>query len=201
MKLLDEHIGKALSAEEVADYIGCDVKTVRKHYEDLGGMRLGRHYLFFERSIIDAVSKGQKWIAQVRKEGKRLEKVFWTKKEALSWEAKMRRKPAIDWNVKTATACLGDWAQAYLDFAEARFTVKTYKEKRALFRLFFREVSPALPVANLKTRPCDELHRQAKQGSVWVFSQQGPKEPCGGLELGYEVPEAPTTPRAQPMRR
>jgi hypothetical protein len=60
MNLLDEHLGKALSAEKVADYIGCDVKTVRKHYEELGGMRLGRHYLFFERSIIDAVSKRTK---------------------------------------------------------------------------------------------------------------------------------------------
>ena len=60
MNLLDEHLGKALSAEEVADYIGCDVKTVRKHYEELGGMRLGRHYLFFERNIINAVSKRTK---------------------------------------------------------------------------------------------------------------------------------------------
>ena len=60
MNLLDEHLGKALSAEEVADYIGFDVKTVRKHYEELGGMRLGRHYLFFERNLINAVSKGTK---------------------------------------------------------------------------------------------------------------------------------------------
>ena len=79
--------------------------------------------------------KEQKWIAQVRKEDKRLEKVFRTKKEALAWEVKMRRKPASDWNVKTATVCIGDWVQAYLDFAEARFTEKTYKEKRALFQL------------------------------------------------------------------
>jgi excisionase family DNA binding protein len=60
MTLLDEHLGKALSVKEVADYIGCDVKTVRKHYQELGGMRLGRHYLFFERSIVDAVSKRTK---------------------------------------------------------------------------------------------------------------------------------------------
>jgi integrase len=105
--------------------------------------------------------KGQRWIAQVRKEGKRLEKVFWTKKEALSWEVKMRRKPAGDWNDKTATVCIGDWVQAYLDYAEARFTVKTYKEKRALFRLFLGEVPPEQPVANLK--PGDVMNYIVKQ--------------------------------------
>jgi hypothetical protein len=60
MTLLDEHLGKALSVKEVADYIGCDVKTVRKHYRDLGGMRLGSHYLFMERNIINALSNGRK---------------------------------------------------------------------------------------------------------------------------------------------
>jgi integrase len=73
----------------------------------------------------------------------------------------MLRKPVSDWNVKTFTVCLGDWAQTYLNFAEARFTEKTYKEKRALFRLFFGEVSPALPVANLK--PGDVMKYIVKQ--------------------------------------
>ena len=105
--------------------------------------------------------KGQKWIAQVRKEGKRLEKVFWTKKEALSWEVRMQRRPASDWSNKTATACIGDWVQAYLDYAQARFTVKTYKEKRTLFRLFLKEVSPELAVSNLK--PGDVMSYIVKQ--------------------------------------
>ena len=69
MKLLDEHLGKAISAEDVAAYIGCDVKTVRKHYRELGGMRLGRHYLFFERSIIDAVSERTKMDCPSAKRG------------------------------------------------------------------------------------------------------------------------------------
>ena len=55
--------------------------------------------------------KGQKWIAQVRKEGKRLEKVFPTKKQASGWEAKMLRKPVSDWNVKTDTVSLGTVVQ------------------------------------------------------------------------------------------
>jgi hypothetical protein len=86
----------------------------------------------------------------VRKEGKRLEKVFPTKKQASGWEVKMLRKPVNEWNVKTATACLNDWAQAYMDVAKARFLLTSYREKRSMFKRFFKEISPALPVASLK---------------------------------------------------
>jgi hypothetical protein len=86
----------------------------------------------------------------VRKEGKRLEKVFPIKKQASGWEAKMLRKPVNEWNVKTATACLNDWAQAYMDVAKARFVPTSYREKRSMFKRFFKEISPALPVANVK---------------------------------------------------
>jgi hypothetical protein len=52
--------------------------------------------------------------------------------------------------VKTATVCLIDWAQAYLDVAKARFVPTTYREKRSMFKRFFKKISPALPFANLK---------------------------------------------------
>ena len=108
--------------------------------------------------------QNQKWIGQVRKDGKRLEKVFLTKKEALTWEAKMRRKPVSEWNEKTATTCLADWAQKYLDVARARFTAKTYDEKRSMFRRFFDEIAPILPVSNLK--PGDVMDYIVKQKEV-----------------------------------
>jgi len=46
-----------MSAKELANHLRMDVKTVRKHYSELGGVRLGRQYLFFERSVVDAVQK------------------------------------------------------------------------------------------------------------------------------------------------
>lgn len=106
-------------------------------------------------------ARGKKWIAQVRKDGKRREKVFLTKKEAIAWEAKMQRKPVEDWNGKTATISLGDWAQKYLDYAQSRFSSKTYKEKCLAFRLFFKEIDHALPVNQLK--PADVLKYVVKQ--------------------------------------
>ncbi len=93
--------------------------------------------------------RGQKWIAQVRKDGKRREKVFQTKKEAQKWEVEMRRKPADGWNKKTDTTCLGDWAEAYMDFAQAKFSDKTYDEKKSMFRQFFQEVDAVLAVSEL----------------------------------------------------
>ena len=63
----------------------------------------------------------------------------------------MRRKPVSDWKEKTATVCLGDWAQAYLDIAKVRFSPKTYDEKRSMFKQrFFKVISPTLPVSQLK---------------------------------------------------
>jgi hypothetical protein len=57
MKILQQELGKALRAKDVADYLGIDDKTVIKYYEDLGGMRLGSRYIFFERRFIDAIQE------------------------------------------------------------------------------------------------------------------------------------------------
>ena len=55
--MIQEDLGQVLSAEEVAKYLGLDVKTVRQYYLELGGMRLGRKYLFFERRMINAIQE------------------------------------------------------------------------------------------------------------------------------------------------
>jgi hypothetical protein len=58
LKCLEKELGKALSAREVAKYLNLNFKTVIKYYQQLGGIRLGRNYRFFEKEIIKAV---QKW--------------------------------------------------------------------------------------------------------------------------------------------
>jgi len=57
VRILEKELGKALKAEEVAHYIEVDVKTVRKYYQRLGGIRLGRNYRFFEKEICNAIQK------------------------------------------------------------------------------------------------------------------------------------------------
>ena len=50
-KRLVELFGEAFSLEEMAEYLGVDKKWLREHYSDLGGIRLGRKFLFFEKRI------------------------------------------------------------------------------------------------------------------------------------------------------
>lgn len=56
-------LGRSLTDHEVAGYLGVDVRLVRKHFARLGGMRLGRKYVFFEKGVVDALQ------AQIRMDG------------------------------------------------------------------------------------------------------------------------------------
>ncbi|WP_456385289.1 hypothetical protein [Desulfolithobacter sp.] len=55
MTLLEKHLGRPLSAAEVAEFLRCDISTVYRNYKLLGGIRIGRAYRFFENRLIDAV--------------------------------------------------------------------------------------------------------------------------------------------------
>lgn len=56
--MLNQELGKTMSTQEIADFLDTDVKTVRKYYRELGGIRLGRHYKFFEKEVCNAI---QNW--------------------------------------------------------------------------------------------------------------------------------------------
>ena len=55
--MIEDELGCVLSPEELACYLGLDVKTVRAYYPSLGGVRLGRRILFFEKEVINAIQK------------------------------------------------------------------------------------------------------------------------------------------------
>jgi hypothetical protein len=55
LKIINQVLGQCLSTREVAQFLNLDEKTVRLHYRSLGGMRLGRRFVFFERRLIDAI--------------------------------------------------------------------------------------------------------------------------------------------------
>ena len=48
-------LGRSLTDHEVARYLGVDVRLVRKYFARLGGMRLGRKYVFFEKGLVNAL--------------------------------------------------------------------------------------------------------------------------------------------------
>lgn len=55
MQQIEKNLGRALCVKDVATYLNLDEATVRHYYHELGGIRLGRRYRFFERRIIDAI--------------------------------------------------------------------------------------------------------------------------------------------------
>ena len=74
MKLLEEYLGRVLSTKQVANYLNIKEKTVRIHYQELGGIRIGRQYKFFERGIINAIQKSQKQIYSTGQEERSAER-------------------------------------------------------------------------------------------------------------------------------
>ena len=56
---MEEKLGKRITPEELATFLGVNVKTIRQYYKELGGIRLGSRYIFFEKGVVYAVSK--KW--------------------------------------------------------------------------------------------------------------------------------------------
>jgi len=68
MSELTETLGKRLTAQEVAEYLGVDAETVRRYYHNLGGIRLGRLILFFENLMIDKIKEKSNAIQKKEKE-------------------------------------------------------------------------------------------------------------------------------------
>ena len=57
MNEVKNQLGQVLNAKQIADYTGLDVKTIRKYYRELGGIRLGSRIVFFEKEFISAIQK------------------------------------------------------------------------------------------------------------------------------------------------
>ena len=55
MSSIEEELGRVLSTKELSEILGADEKTIRKYYQRLGGIRIGRHYKFFEKEVINAI--------------------------------------------------------------------------------------------------------------------------------------------------
>ncbi|QLA16727.1 tyrosine-type recombinase/integrase [Desulfolutivibrio sulfoxidireducens] len=88
-----------------------------------------------------------KWLASVMKEGRRRQKVFDTKAEALEWEAEQRK--ATSPMTPTVSLTLLEWATQYLNFSE-KFSSRTMWEKKAAFKELLKKVDPASDPAGLQ---------------------------------------------------
>lgn len=55
-----ESLGKSLTPQEVANYLGVQVRFVRQHYKELGGLRLGRRKIVFFEKVIESAIQAQR---------------------------------------------------------------------------------------------------------------------------------------------
>lgn len=132
------------------------------------------------------------WKAQVRKNGKRKERTFKAKKEAIAWESKLRQSEE-EWEEKTGTICLIDWAEAYLDDSKERYVKKTYKEKQSVFKRFFKEVDPNMAVAELSPGVVQTYLLNQKKARTGYASNKDRKHLLAGWNWGmmYMTPQLP----------
>jgi integrase len=107
--------------------------------------------------------KNGKWKATRMINGKRKEKTCATKREALTWEAAQTEET---WEARqTCITCL-EWCNAYLTYAQERFSKKTYEEKRFAFRNLISFVGKDTPVEEIPMKKIlDALRNRAKSRS------------------------------------
>ena len=75
IKTLEQKLGRVYTAKDLSAYLGVAEGTVKQYYRELGGMRLGRRVLFFEKRIERMVlyadlPQEEKSLAGQREEGR-----------------------------------------------------------------------------------------------------------------------------------
>lgn len=50
-------LGRSFSDKDVASFLGVDVRLVRRFAHFLGGIRLGKKYIFFEEALVNAIQR------------------------------------------------------------------------------------------------------------------------------------------------
>lgn len=93
--------------------------------------------------------KGQKWIAQVRDRDRRIQKVFYGKKEAQDWESDQRQAGSENWKTHMGFSLL-EMGNEYAEYSKTKHSEKTYKEKKSFFKRFFVFNDPYLSIHQLR---------------------------------------------------
>jgi integrase len=131
-------------------------------------------------------------MGQVRRKGVRKEKTCKSEREAKMWEAQQWSIPDEEWGKKTRIISLLDWANDYLEFANSKFSVSTYDEKRVVFRRLFEVLDPSTPVASLsRGKVLDFLRRQNEARSGYAANKDR-KNLVAAWNWGIKYREFPT---------
>jgi integrase len=141
----------------------------------------------------------EKWVAQVKIQGKKVaQKVFLKKKDAKAWEVKTAKEFVEDpVGMEASTVYLIEWANNYLDYAKDAFSEKTYKEKRSVFRNFFKYVDKDTPVTSLTKQKVMLYMTERKKESSGNAANKDRKNLVAAWNWGKEYME-PRLPEFNP---
>ena len=57
MNDLEKSLGKALTAKQLAEYLGVNETSIRKNFQRYGGIKVNRQYRFFTKGVIRALQE------------------------------------------------------------------------------------------------------------------------------------------------
>jgi hypothetical protein len=60
--------------------------------------------------------------------------------------------------IDTGFLTIGEWAEAYLDYAKRRFVKKTYKGKKRVFKYFFKMIDKDISISSLNVQAIREYY-------------------------------------------
>ena len=68
MNLLKESLGKEVSVRELSQILGLNEKTIRSRYDELGGVKIGCRFKFYENEVLYAIQKRKEDLRTSKKE-------------------------------------------------------------------------------------------------------------------------------------
>jgi len=110
--------------------------------------------------------EGKRWRGCVMHAGRRYQKLFQSKKEALAWEYEKRKEMMSGTEKKETVITLFELCDRYLDYAE-RFHKRTYSQKRLVCRKIIAEWEPDREADSITPAMVLEyLDRQARERTI-----------------------------------
>lgn len=90
-------------------------------------------------------TKKERYVGQIRVNGRYVRKFFRTQKEAYRWEIEQTAPK----EKRTNSICLIDFITQYLEFSEKKHSKQTFEEKKRAFRLLLKSIFPETAVKDI----------------------------------------------------
>lgn len=110
-------------------------------------------------------------MGEVRRGRERIQKIFRSKRGALDWEKDQKDIPPENWKIPLKSS-LGEMVNEYLQYSKTKHSLKTFREKKALFKRFFAVADPEIDADRLQPKNVlSYLQSQAQNRSGYAANR------------------------------